>query len=41
MNIGEINEFTSRRTSFLECKYWLVVDNTKGNNRNLDKSQLE
>lgn len=36
MNRGSVNEFTSRRTNYLECEYWLV----SRNEINKDKSQL-
>ncbi len=36
MNNGGVNTFTSRRTNFLECEYWLVSNDE----RNMDKSQL-
>lgn len=36
MNNGGVNIFTSRRTDFLECTYWLVSNDE----RNKDKSQL-
>ena len=36
MNNGGVNTFTSRRTNFLECEYWLVSKDE----RDKDKSQL-
>lgn len=36
MNNGSVNLFTSRRTNFLECEYWLVSKDE----RDKDKSQL-
>ena len=36
MNNGGANEFTSRRTNFLECEYWLV----EKDNLQKDKSVL-
>jgi len=36
MNNGSVNIFTSRRTNFLECEYWLVSKDE----RDKDKSQL-
>lgn len=36
MNNGGVNTFTSRRTNFLECQYWLVSKDE----RDKDKSQL-
>ena len=36
MNNGGVNLFTSRRTNFLECEYWLVSKDE----RDKDKSKL-
>ena len=36
MNKGSVNEFTTRRTNYLECRYWLV----SRDEINKDKSQL-